>query len=198
MKNRNYCKGLLPQDSLEHLEFLTQRARRLNKLASDILLVSNTAKLSSALCQFSLQDVVESIKTKHDFADKFSYRSKTQKITLPFEPVEAVLTQLMSNAIKHNDKGENLNATINCEEDNGNYTLIVEDNGPGIPKEFHQYVFDAFSTLKPKDTTEGSGVGLTIVKQIVERFRGSVTIDSDGRLGTRIEVRWPKSLKATH
>jgi signal transduction histidine kinase len=67
----------------------------------------------------------------------------------------------------------------------------VTDDGPGIPAQFHERVFRIFQTLRPRDVVEGSGIGLAIVKKVVERHGGVVVIESEGR-GTSIGFTWPK------
>ena len=72
------------------------------------------------------------------------------------------------------------------------YVIHVRDDGPGILPELHHKAIKMFQTLKPRDETEGSGMGLAIVRKITEHYGGSISIDSDGSFGTTIVVRWPR------
>ena len=68
----------------------------------------------------------------------------------------------------------------------------VSDDGPGIPRAFHDTVFQMFETLKRRDVVEGSGMGLALVKKIIETAGGRVWIEpSDGR-GTTVRFTWPR------
>jgi light-regulated signal transduction histidine kinase (bacteriophytochrome) len=100
------------------------------------------------------------------------------------------MTNYISNAIKYNN---NEKPTISIyHKKNGNfYEFCVEDNGPGIAKEYHEKVFGIFQTLQSRDTFESTGVGLAIVKKIVEDKGGKVWIDSDEGKGTRFYFSWP-------
>ena len=72
------------------------------------------------------------------------------------------------------------------------YQFCVEDNGPGISPEFHDKIFVIFQTLQSRDKIESTGVGLAIVKKIVEDKNGTVWVDSDKGKGTRFYFTWHK------
>ena len=90
-----------------------------------------------------------------------------------------ILVNLISNALKYGDKEINL-VKILVEESPSDYLFEVADNGPGIPEEFHQKLFQLFSVLTPHDRhgQKGNGIGLATVKKLVERLGGSVTLVS--------------------
>ncbi|MEL6348834.1 MAG: sensor histidine kinase [Myxococcota bacterium] len=69
--------------------------------------------------------------------------------------------------------------------------FIVEDDGPGIPVHLHERAFGVFKTLRPRDEVEGSGIGLALVKRVVERHSGAITLESDEGEGARFIVTWP-------
>lgn len=73
----------------------------------------------------------------------------------------------------------------------GQVEFAVADDGPGIPAEFQEKVFELFKTLKPRDTVEGSGMGLALVRRLVERQGGAVRIESEAGEGTTIVFTWP-------
>jgi len=70
----------------------------------------------------------------------------------------------------------------------------VVDDGPGIEPRFHARVFDMFQTLKPRDRVEGSGLGLSIVRKLIESHGGKIELHSEppGR-GVRMRFSWPKA-----
>jgi len=69
--------------------------------------------------------------------------------------------------------------------------FVVRDDGPGIAPEFHERAFQLFQTLKPRDQAEGSGMGLALVKKIVESQGGTVGIDSAPGGGAAFHFTWP-------
>ena len=86
-----------------------------------------------------------------------------------------IIRNLISNAIKHHDRGEG-RITIRGWKEPGLTVMEVRDDGPGIPARHADKVFDMFSTLRPRDEVEGSGMGLAMVKKIMDRAGGWVRL----------------------
>lgn len=105
-----------------------------------------------------------------------------------------VFSNLITNAIKHNDK-EQIKICIRSVEESHQFEFYVEDNGPGIDEVYHKKVFDLFHTLKPKDEIETSGVGLALIKKVVESVDGEVDIISTAGQGCTFKFSWQKGLK---
>ena len=76
--------------------------------------------------------------------------------------------------------------------DNGRITLEVVDDGPGIESEYHERIFIIFQTLHERDTIESTGVGLAIVKKIIERQGGNIRLESAPGKGSNFIFTWPK------
>ena len=72
----------------------------------------------------------------------------------------------------------------------------MADNGAGIDKEFHEKIFVIFQTLQARDTYESTGVGLAIVKKLVEDKGGKVWVESTSNEGTKFYFNWPKEVPA--
>lgn len=105
-------------------------------------------------------------------------------------PLQQVLRNLLDNAFKHHDRAAG-QILIEMRELDQHYEFAITDDGPGIPAKFHEQVFEVFRTLKPRDEVEGSGMGLAIVKKVVETSGGTIVIESTGR-GTTFRFTWPK------
>jgi signal transduction histidine kinase len=71
----------------------------------------------------------------------------------------------------------------------------VTDNGPGIGPEYHERIWDIFQTLEARDKIEGTGIGLSVVKKIVETRGGSVSVDSAPDQGATFRFAWPKTFR---
>jgi signal transduction histidine kinase len=70
--------------------------------------------------------------------------------------------------------------------------FIVGDDGPGIPPKFHEKIFQLFQTLQRRNEVKGTGMGLAIVKRLVERQNCSITVHSQGDgTGTQFRFQWP-------
>ncbi len=107
---------------------------------------------------------------------------------------QQIFINLISNAIKYNDKTE-VNITISAEEKENEWVISVKDNGPGIDPRFHDKVFVIFQTLNPRDTVESTGVGLAIVKKIIEEEGGKIWIESVTGQGADFRFTWLKQPK---
>ncbi|UKJ07898.1 sensor histidine kinase [Solitalea lacus] len=101
-----------------------------------------------------------------------------------------ILNNLISNSIRYYDqKSSDPYVKISVTVDKEQARIIVLDNGIGISEEYHQKVFDMFYRVSEKST--GSGLGLFIVKETVEKLTGSITLDSKPGLGTKVVITIP-------
>jgi len=106
-------------------------------------------------------------------------------------PLELVLRNLISNAIKHHHRADGQVQIIG--QDQGNVIeFAVIDDGPGIDPQFHERIFQMFQTLKPRDQVEGSGIGLAVVKKVIESRGGKIRVESVAGQGTIFRFTWPK------
>jgi len=109
--------------------------------------------------------------------------------------LEQVFVNLIGNAIKHHDRPEGrIEVTWRPagEVSGEGHEFIVADDGPGIAPEHHERIFLMFQTLESKDTKESTGLGLSLVKKLVEDEGGRIEIDSDLGQGTRFRFTWPE------
>jgi PAS domain S-box-containing protein len=107
-------------------------------------------------------------------------------------PLEQVLHNLIGNAIKHHDRAQ---GTIRLwvADAGDHHRFAVADDGPGIPEAYRASVFEMFSTLKPRDELEGSGMGLALVRKIVSRLGGECGVQASAGRGTTLWFDWPKT-----
>lgn len=109
--------------------------------------------------------------------------------------IEQVFTNLISNAVKytHSEKAE---ISIACLEMESFYQFSVKDNGIGIEAEFHDKIFEIFQTLRDKGEKESTGIGLAIVKKIIEEQKGRIVVKSELGAGTEFIFTWPRKNEA--
>jgi signal transduction histidine kinase len=105
--------------------------------------------------------------------------------------LEQVFTNLISNAIKYHNRPDG-HIEIGVKRDNQFYIFCVQDDGPGIEKEYHERIFLMFQTLQERDAFESTGVGLAIVKKIAEEKGGRVWVESDPGKGSTFYFTWPR------
>ncbi len=188
------CHELLPEESKEHLKLLKNRSKRMITLLNDLLDYSRAGRTEYQVETLNLGVVVNDVFDLNGDRDGFSCIAPNINITVQKVPFELVIRNLISNAIKHHDKGVGIiEITMESHEElDQNYHVIhIQDDGPGIPLTLHEKALEMFQTLQSRDKTEGSGMGLALVKKTVQHHGGTISIDpSEGR-GTLIIVKWP-------
>jgi signal transduction histidine kinase len=112
-------------------------------------------------------------------------------LTADSNEVEIICNNLISNAIKYNR--DNGTVTVSIFTDKTNLNIIVEDTGIGINAEEQEFLFQEFMRIKNKKTQNisGSGLGLSIVKKIIELYNGTITVESQPDVGTKFIVKIP-------
>jgi signal transduction histidine kinase len=93
----------------------------------------------------------------------------------------------------HHDRGEGLITVCADYRGGDEYEFAVSDDGPGIASEYRDQVFELFRTLQSRDRKEHTGMGLALVKKIVESRGGKVAVDACGPRGVTIRFTWRDS-----
>lgn len=106
--------------------------------------------------------------------------------------LQQTFLNLINNAIKYNDKDE-ISILISAFEEKDFWHFTVTDNGPGIEKQYHDKIFVIFQTLNARDQVESTGVGLAIVKKIIEEQGGQIWVESEKGKGAVFHFTWSKS-----
>ncbi|HTF96992.1 MAG TPA: ATP-binding protein [Cellvibrio sp.] len=180
----------------KHTLMLRNRIHRMEKLLDDLLIFYRAGKTDGKITTVDVTrmatELFEIQNTKPGLHLKLSASlPKFETLSTPFEQV---LRNLFSNAIKHHDLDQGFIA-LDCQEgNNGFYEFSVSDDGPGIPTKFQERVFGMFQTLKPRDELEGSGMGLALIKKLVETYGGNIRVFSEGR-GCRFTFTWPQVIQ---
>jgi signal transduction histidine kinase len=186
----------VPDDLREHLDLMRQRVARMDMMLRDLLEYSRMSTLYDARFEETVNgaslvdDVILLAAPPPDMHIEIS--PKFAAIEVKRMPLQQILLNLIGNAIKHRDTSAG-RIDIDVRDDGDSYTFEVGDDGPGIAEEFHVAIFDMFRTLQSRDEVETSGIGLAIVKKAVERFGGSISVDSAPGRGSRFSISWPKA-----
>jgi signal transduction histidine kinase len=102
-----------------------------------------------------------------------------------------VFSNLLNNAIKHHDRDRGT-VIVDWENQEQHYLFSVTDDGPGIPVAFQNRIFTVFQTLTGSSSPENTGIGLALIKKIVENEGGVLRLHSNGDRGCKFEFTWPK------
>ncbi|WP_082106707.1 sensor histidine kinase [Kordia zhangzhouensis] len=119
---------------------------------------------------------------------------KLPRILFNESQLTQVFQNLIQNAIKHNDK-DLIEITIDYQETKTDYRFSIKDNGPGIHTRYHKKVFELFQKLQIDTDGEAIGIGLALVKKIVERNEGEIYLESSEGKGATFSFQIPKKMK---
>jgi signal transduction histidine kinase len=181
----------------QNLTLINSRVKRLDTLLNDLLEYSRANRQQASLALLDTQELIEGLFPLYSPNDKFELEivSPLPVFETLKSPFEQVVRNLLNNACKHHGKGEGL-IQISCEESDEFYTFMVKDDGPGIEADYFEEIFKMFKTLKPRDEVEGSGMGLALIKKIVEHYGGKVYLESEVGKGSAFYFTWPKLMKS--
>ncbi|HXF63210.1 MAG TPA: PAS domain S-box protein [Caldilineaceae bacterium] len=186
---------LLPPRSREHLAKMRGRIERMEGLLDDLLTYSRAGRqrgdVRAVDTRALMARVVELVSPPEGFQIIVEEPMPTL-VTLDV-PLETVLRNLLGNAIKHHDKESGV-IIVRARDLGDMLEFTVQDDGPGIEPRYHERIFQMFQTLRPRDRLEGSGIGLAVVKKIVEHVGGRVWVQSELGAGATFGFTWPKQV----
>jgi signal transduction histidine kinase len=185
---------VLSESSQAHLAKLRARIKRLEVLLNDLLDYARASRQRYTPAEVDTQALVEDVVHLLQPPPGFVVRIAEPLPTLYTErvPLETVLRNLLANAIKHHHDPAQGWVELSVLEQETVTEFTVTDNGPGIDASFHERIFGVFQTLRPQDEETGSGMGLTIVKRLVEQRGGTITVESLPGKGSTFRFTWPK------
>jgi signal transduction histidine kinase len=183
----------------EHLQLLRGRVIRLENLIAGILAYSRAGRERSDAIEIDMRHLGEEVwellappdTAKLVLADDLP-RLLTNRVQL-----QQVLLNLIGNAIKYNP-GREITVEVTAKRDGDMWEITVADNGVGIAPEFHERIWGLFQTLERRDKVESTGIGLSVVRKIVESHHGRTWVDSRPGGGAAFHFTWPVIKGETH
>ncbi len=180
---------------------ISQNCFRLIRIIDNLI---DTSKLSSGFMQptlvvVNIVEIIEYITQSIMSFSKYKYVNlifDTDKediyIYCDLDYIERIMLNLLSNSIKYSDNGCNIKVSIHS-EDTGKVLIIVEDEGIGIPDNKKQTIFNSLEKIDKSmlRKNEGSGIGLHIVKSLVELLNGTISLESTLGVGSKFFIRFP-------
>jgi PAS domain S-box-containing protein len=179
--------------SRERLTLLRGRIERMKRLLDDIRDYARVGRdsqpMGEAMTAAALMaEVASTSYSRAGFSIKCD--ESLARVTVTRAPLQQVLHNLLGNAIKHHDREVGV-VEVSVREGGSYHRFFVADDGPGIPAEYRQSVFEMFKTLQPRDVVEGSGMGLALVKKIVGKMGGQCGIEATTGRGAVLWFDWP-------
>ncbi|CAN5337597.1 hypothetical protein BH20GEM2_BH20GEM2_12220 [soil metagenome] len=184
----------------EQFELLRVRVQRTEALIDGILAYSRAGRTADGSERVDVGRLLEEVTDLLDPPEEFEVRIEEAMPTLetPRLPLQQVFLNLIGNAIKYGcgDDGGG-RAEVSCAgADDGFVEFVVADRGPGIAPEFHDRIFGIFQTLRSAEEG-GTGIGLSLVKKMVEARGGRVRVESAEGEGTTFRFTWPVAAAGT-
>jgi PAS domain S-box-containing protein len=184
----------LPPDNREQLVLMRIRVKRMENLINGLLQYSRVGREDLETTQVDLRDLLLEIIDSLDPSPAFQIQLpesmpnfQTQRLLL-----SQVFANLFSNAIKHHDRDAG-NIVVDWTEERQHYRFKVSDDGPGVPIHQQERIFGIFQTLSGSESAANTGIGLALVKKIVEGGGGSIQLQCGTERGSCFEFTWPKS-----
>ena len=188
--------GSLMGEGKAHMELLRGRVNRMEALIDGILQYSRAGRTRVKPEPVDIGALVHDVIELISPPKRISINVQGGMPTIETErvPMQQVFINLIGNAIKHAG-ADDPRIDIGCAEKGTFLEFSVADNGRGIAPQYHERVFAIFQTLEARDRVEGTGIGLSVVKKIVEAQGGRVWIESDVDKGATFRFLWPKVAK---
>ncbi len=180
----------------EQVKLLVTRAERMSKLIDSILQYSEVGRVVSEKEIINLNTLTEKIIAEMAPPENIEIvvRRELPAVECEKNRIIQILQNLIGNAVRYMDKPHG-RIEIDFAEENEFWKFSVSDNGPGIEEKYFEKIFRIFQTLKPRDEIESIGIGLAVVKKIVEVYGGKVWVESELGKGSTFFFTFPKSKK---
>jgi len=184
----NDQKGKINSEGEQIIKHITNSSLRLKSLVDGIIShymgvsisVSDRSEIDFATL---FKEIVDLVDSKHEY--QITYLSDVKTVRTNEVAIKQILTNLISNSIKYNDKAKvKIEVVVTSTSDL--YQFTIKDNGRGIDTIQFSKIFETFATLGTKDrfNNSGTGIGLATVKRLIEKLGGSITLESDIGVGT--------------
>ncbi|MBD2740196.1 PAS domain-containing protein [Coleofasciculus sp. FACHB-1120] len=184
---------LLNPETQRNMNLLRGRVHRMEALINGLLQYSRVGRIKT---------VVDLVDVDTLLAEVISSLAPPPTFTITIQPgmptflterssLEQVFANLLSNCFKHHPRSDGT-ATISVQDKEAFYEFAVADDGCGIDPQYHEKIFVMFQTLEARDKVENTGVGLAIVKKVIENKGGTIYLKSQLNQGSTFYFTWPK------
>lgn len=187
---------LIDEKGKQYIYFAVDGAKRMRRIILDLLEYSRVGRSEGKPEEVDLNEVLKEILSL--YKKQIEETSATIHLCdLPVlrgfrSPLRQLFQNLISNALKYQDKNGMPVIQIEAEEMPNHWKFSIKDNGIGIEPEYHERIFNIFQRLHNKDEYSGTGIGLAIVKKIVDAMGGEIRIKANERKGSIFIFTIPK------
>jgi len=177
----------------EQMNMLINRTKRMHDMIEGILQYSRIGRVAGKKTHVDLNllvnEIIEIISPPENI--KIVVINNLPETYCDETEIYQVFQNLLDNAVKYMDKPEG-RITVGAADEGGHRHFCISDNGPGIADRHGEKIFQLFQTLRPKDEKESTGIGLALVKKIVNKWGGNIRLESELGKGARFVFTIPK------
>ncbi len=185
--------GEIPEENQQQLQLMQSRVQRLEGLIQGLLEYSRVGRKNNLVKTIDVGNLVKEVIDSLSPPPEFSIFVAADLPTIKTEVVllRQIFSNLIDNAIKYHPQKSG-KITIYAQDRDDFYEFAVSDDGQGIDPRYHERIFTIFQTLQARDIFESTGIGLSIVKKIVEDRGGMVRVESKLGEGSTFFFTWRK------
>jgi light-regulated signal transduction histidine kinase (bacteriophytochrome) len=183
----------LDERGRKQINLLTGRVNRMHDLIDGILQYSRIGRVKEEKVVVNLNELVSEVIDMIAPPENITITVENELPTIECERtrIMQVFQNLIGNAVKYMDKPQGW-VKVSCVEENAFWKFSVADNGTGIEEKYFEKIFKIFQTLSSRDEFESTGIGLSLVKKIVEMHDGKVWVESKPGKGSTFFFTLPK------
>lgn len=194
--NTEAINTLVTKNIDEAISFVASSCDRIDNLLKGLLKLSRLTKVEISPVKLNVHKLVS------ELLDDFKFQVREKNITLSIKDdlppcigdellISQVFDNLISNAVKYLDDKRPGIIIISGLSDTSGITYCIEDNGIGIHKKFYKRIFEVFQRVNVRDDVNGDGLGLSLVKKILERHNGMIYVKSEVDKGSKFFITLP-------
>ena len=192
---RRELSALLDEDIPESLDFITRSAVKMDSLLSGVLQLSRVGRAPLTIRQLDMNQMLSEIVASMQFAIDEAGASVQVDSLPPCQgdemQINQVFSNLLNNALKYLDPNRPVVIRVCGKEEPDRVVYSIEDNGIGIAAGHQDSIYKTFHRLDPRHGT-GEGLGLTIVRRVLDRHRGKIWVESEVDQGSKFYLSLPK------
>ncbi|WP_290793521.1 PAS domain-containing protein [Flavihumibacter sp. UBA7668] len=190
--------GQLDEKAHQYIYFATDGAKRMRQIILDLLDFSRIGKHNEKLTAVNLNRLVEETiaLNRNLMEDKAAIVEfdPLPTILCYYSPLLQVFQNLVANAIKYSKAETSPRIYISAKDLDIEWEISVKDNGIGIAPDYHERIFIIFQRLHKREDYSGTGIGLAIVKKIIDNLGGTICVESEPGVGSVFHFRIPKTI----
>jgi len=196
--SRGRLDGILTSEIPKSLDFIFTNVNKMDKLISGLLQISRTGRLSLSVRKIDMNALIKTVLDSLAFETEQARAVMTLESLEPCFGDEQLLSQLFANlignAIKYRDPERPLRIHMECKQERRNNIYSIRDTGVGIDKRHLERIWDVFYRADWVNGPPGDGIGLSLVKRIVEKHKGKATLESVKGEGSVFHIALPAEM----